>query len=89
MSKNIIADVRDVQSVVSLHNDDIGEEDVEGNIISIANYFDESSGKRVSTPLLLSLPGDAFRDQAYLDYILANKEDEELTSDDFNDLLYQ
>jgi len=32
-TKNIYADIKDVASVVSLGNDDLGEDDVEGSII--------------------------------------------------------
>ena len=41
ISKNIIADVKDVRSVVSLQNDDIGEDNLDGNVISIERHFDE------------------------------------------------
>ena len=40
-SRNIIVDVRDVHSVASLHNDDIGEDDIDGNILSVKTYVDE------------------------------------------------
>jgi len=43
-SKSIIADVRDVQSIVSLGSDDVGEEDVHGNVISVARHYDVSTG---------------------------------------------
>ena len=46
-SKNIIASVRDVQSVMQLENDNIGEEDGDGNIIKVDKYYDESTGKLV------------------------------------------
>jgi len=88
-SRYIIADVKDVHSVVSLHNDDLGEDDLEGNIISVARYTDESTGKEVTIPLTLTLSGDAFRDKAFLDWIIAEKGTDETTSDDFNDLLYR
>lgn len=32
-SNSIIADVKDIRSILSLSNDDLGEDDVEGNII--------------------------------------------------------
>jgi hypothetical protein len=32
-SKNIIADVKDIQSVVQLHDDNLGEDDHEGNVV--------------------------------------------------------
>jgi hypothetical protein len=88
-SKNIIADVKDVRSVVSLANDDIGEDNLDGNVITIQKYFDEQTGQNVENVLFLSLPGDAFRDRNYLGWILAEKDGESQTTDDFNDLVYQ
>ena len=37
--------------------------------------------------MLLSLLADGFRDRNYLDWLLANKFDEETTTEDFNDLM--
>ncbi len=39
-SKKIIVNVRDIQSVVSLHNDDYSDENTDGNVILIHKYFD-------------------------------------------------
>lgn len=35
-SRNIIADIKDVRQVTCLENDDIGEDNLDGNVISIA-----------------------------------------------------
>ena len=43
VSKNIIVDIRNIKSVVSLNNDDIDE----GNLLSVKNYIEESTGKLV------------------------------------------
>lgn len=43
-SKNVIVDVKDVQSVCSLGNDDLGEDDNEGNILKVERYIEEETG---------------------------------------------
>lgn len=47
-SHNIIVDIKDIQSVVSLHNDDIGEDDKEGNVVMVEKYIDEATGEIVN-----------------------------------------
>jgi len=44
-SKNLIASVNDVQSVCSVGNDGVGEDDIEGNIIHLKSCLDTSSGQ--------------------------------------------
>lgn len=39
-SKNIIVDVKDVQSIIALDNDNLGEDDYDGNAILIKRHFD-------------------------------------------------
>lgn len=38
-SSDIIVDVKDVQSIVALGNDDFGEDGTDGNVLSIGRYF--------------------------------------------------
>jgi hypothetical protein len=45
VSNFIIADVADVQSVVSVGNDDLGEDDRESNIIAVKKYVCGTTGK--------------------------------------------
>ena len=45
VSSTIIADASDVQSVVSLGNDDLGEDDREGNVIAVKKYTCGTTGK--------------------------------------------
>ena len=85
-SRNIVADIKDVQSVVSLANDDLGDKDTEGNIIMIKSHYDES-GLNVTNPVIFTLPGDAYRDTHFMEWILAEKGEDESTSADFNDLV--
>jgi len=42
-SSDIIVDVKDVQSIVALGNDDFGEDGTDGNVLSISRYFCKSS----------------------------------------------
>jgi hypothetical protein len=46
-SKDIIADIKDVQGVFSLGNDDMGENDLETNVIAIRNFLDCRSGETI------------------------------------------
>lgn len=39
-SVNIVVDARDINSVVSLNNDDLGERDKENNVIAIHGHYD-------------------------------------------------
>ena len=43
----------------------------------------------VKQPLLLKLGADAYRDPVYLDWLLANKDDETATTGEFNELMTQ
>lgn len=88
-SMNIIADVKDVRSIVSLANDDLGEDNLDGNVITVDSYYIEPNGPAVNDELTLTLPGDAFRDRTYLSWILAEKGGETQTTEDFNDLIHQ
>ena len=44
-SKNIIVDISNVQSVFSVRNDDLGEDDLENNLINVESFLDLSTGK--------------------------------------------
>ena len=69
-SKNIIVDIKDIQSAVSLHSDDIGDENLEGNLVLVEKHIDEATGELVQDDSVFTLPGDAFRDKVYLDWII-------------------
>lgn len=43
-SRNIIADISSVQAVFSLKNDDLGEDDIENNLVNVSNFLDLNSG---------------------------------------------
>ena len=83
-SRNLICDVRDVMSVFSLGNDDLGDDNLDGNVIQVSRFIDAQSGEEVTQPEVFSLPGDAYRDKPFMDWILSNKEGEETTTGDFH-----
>jgi hypothetical protein len=89
VSYDILTDVKSVQSVVSLRNDDLGEEGLDGNVICVSNHINEKTGEVVNEPIALTLSGDAYRDRLFLDWIISNKSEEGSLSDDYNDLLYK
>jgi len=60
-SKDIIVSVQDTHSLISLSNDDQGEEDIESNYLELSNYKDMSTGEVVGSGNFL-LPANAFRD---------------------------
>jgi hypothetical protein len=82
-SSDIIVDAKDVQSVVALGNDDFGENGDDGNVLSIARFFCKEKNSWVDTPRALTLPGDAFRDRQFLDWVLADKSGESELLNDF------
>jgi hypothetical protein len=86
-SYNIIADIRDIQSAVSLHNDDIGEDDVESNIVLVHKHICGQTGAACGAPEAFSLPADAYRDKNYMDWLLSAKGGETTLIDDYQDLM--
>jgi hypothetical protein len=82
-SSDIIVDVKDVQSIVALGNDDFGDEGDDGNVLNINRYFCKEKRAWIDTPRALTLPGDAFRDRQFLDWVLADKSGESELVDDF------
>lgn len=85
-SKTIIAAVNNVMGMVSLGNDDVGEDDVESNVVSIENYLDTSTGEIVDSTQLV-LPGDSYRDITLLDWILSIKSEDDSTDELFNEYM--
>ena len=86
-SSEIIVDAKDVQSIVALGNDDFGEDGNDGNVLSINRYFCKTNNVWVDKPRALTLPGDAFRDRYFLDWVLADKTGESELLADFQDLM--
>jgi hypothetical protein len=88
-SSDIIVDVRDIKSMVALGNDDLGEDNKDGNVLYIKRYFNKSTGKWVEAPRALTLPGDAYRDRNFIEWINSDKEGESDLTEAFNDLMIQ
>ena len=84
-SSTIIVDPKDVLSIVALGNDDFGEDGTDGNVLRLKRHFDGTQW--VETERALTLPGDAFRDRYFLDWVLADKTGEGSLADDFQDLM--
>lgn len=42
-SKNIVVDIKNLKSVVQLHDDSFGKNADEGNVVLVTEYFDEST----------------------------------------------
>lgn len=89
VSHNIYANAKDIQSIVSVGEDDIGADDCEGNILWVKRYINESDGVENTQGGQFTIPADAFRDKPMLDWIFANKGENEETADDFNDLMVE
>lgn len=85
-TKTIVANVSNVMALASLGNDDLGEDDLESNVVLVQNYHDVASGETVERGEFI-LPADSYRDVKALDWILAPKHAEDSTLDDFNDLV--
>lgn len=88
-SRNIIVDIKDIQSVVSLHNDDIGDDDKEGNLAMVSRHICEATGEVVEEAAVFTVPGDAFRDKSYMDWILSNKQGESALIEEYNDFIHK
>jgi len=88
VSHKILANVRDVQSVMSLGSEDLGADDVDANIIEVKSYITEKDGVQHKNASF-AVPADAFRDKPFLEWIFAAKGENEETVEDFNDLMYQ
>lgn len=83
VSKDIIVDVRDIHSVIQLHEDNLGEDDVEGNVLDVKKFIDADSGEVFEQKISLSLPGDAYRDKVYMDWLISEKGQNEGLVDEY------
>jgi len=87
-SKDIFVDQRDAQGVFSLSNDDLGEANIENNVVRLSNFHDPETGENVLEDHFV-LPAIAWRDYNTLDWVLAIKhnEIEDSTEALFSDLM--
>jgi hypothetical protein len=86
-SYEIIVDVRDIMSICSLGNDDLGVENQDGNVLEVKRFFCKTQGKWIEEARAFTLPGDAYRDRAFLDWIISDKSGEGELANDFQDLM--
>ena len=86
MSYNIIAKPQAVRSVCALGNDDMGADDVEGNVVAVDQYFNEETGQ-VEKDSVFALPADAYRSTQALEWILAHKAPDSTTDENFSQLM--
>ena len=87
-SRDVFADVNDCQSVLSLGNDDLGEADIESNIVTISKSWD-GAGVLNEKEEMLTLPADSWKDVNMLDWVLSIKHDEQSLDALFNDCMLE
>ena len=69
-SKAVIVSVSDCQAQLSVGNDDLGENDIESNVVILRNYKD---GSEVQEEGYFLLPADSWKDVNMLDWVLSVK----------------
>jgi len=88
-SYSIVAHPKSTRAVCAVGADDLGEDDAEGNILHVEEYFDESSGQTMRHGMF-TLPADAFRDKTTCEWIMAAKDEGSSETDKlFNDYIAQ
>lgn len=89
-SKNIIVDIKDIHSIATMDNDDIGyDENDKDDLVGVAQFVDKATGELVTKGVIFSLSGEAHSDKDYLDWILTLKAKDDYTTDLFSDLLHR
>lgn len=86
MTYSIIADVKDTRSICAVGHDDLGEDDVEGNILEVSHYIDEATGESHQGELFI-MPADANRSKQALEWIFTHKSGDSATDASFSDLI--
>jgi hypothetical protein len=71
-SRDVIADVNNTMAIYSLSNDDLGENDIENNVIDVKNYHDCSLNKTIEGGQFI-LRAEAWKDLNMLDWVLSIK----------------
>jgi hypothetical protein len=72
-----------------LNNDDLGEADKDGNVVLVRKHVCGVTGAVIEKECVFTLPGDAYRDKVYMDWILADKTGEESLVGDYQDLMHK
>ena len=86
MTYSIVTDAKNVRSIVSLGNDDFGEDNMEGNVVTVDEYLNEETGE-TERDAVFTLPADANRSRLALEWVLTPKVSESKTDAAFADLL--
>jgi len=86
MTYSVIAKVNETKSVCAVGDDDLGADDVEGNVLSCDSFIDEATGETHQNGVF-TLPADANRAKGALEWILAHKSPESTTDDAFSALI--
>ena len=87
-SREIFADVNDCQSVLSLGNDDLGEADIESNVVTVAKSWNNENALNEEEEVL-TIPADSWKDVNMLDWVLSIKHDEQSLDALFNDCMLE
>ena len=88
VSYTIVVNPGNCRSICAVGADDIGEDDAEGNVLHVEEYFNESTGQ-TERQGLFTVPADAHRDKTTLEWIFAAKNDASETDELFNDFIAQ
>ena len=88
-SRDLIVDVRDIKSVLSLSDNDLGRDNLDANLVVVSKHYDITQEKVIEEETLLTLPADAYRDRVFIDWILSPKEEEGELALDYHNLMHQ
>ena len=88
VSYSIVCNPKHTMSICAVGNDDAGAEDAEGNILMVREYLDESSGQPVAGGFF-TVPADAHRDKATMEWIFSEKSPNSTTDAAYNDIIIQ
>jgi hypothetical protein len=76
-SKTVFVSMQNAHAVFSMSNDDLGEPDIDNNVVELRNFIDESG--LVIESEHFTLPADSWRDNTMLSWVLSNKGGEEVS----------
>lgn len=55
----------------------------------VSRHICEATGEVVEEAAVFTVPGDAFRDKSYMDWILSNKQGESALIEEYNDFIHK
>ena len=68
MSKDINVKISDIYSVVDINSN---QDSNNSKAVIVMKHFDKETQKHHEEPLVLALPGDAFKDEIFLEWLLS------------------